>query len=141
MKKLQQLLEKVIKLEGADMGNIQIYDPIANDLKIVVHFGFEESFLSHFSSVKPFDSSACGRAFGIGGTVMISDIETDIGFKVNEETAKKAGFRSVKSVPIFNKQDKCIGIISTHFNVPKQDWKTDELIHILPQIAALLESL
>src|SRR4051812_23101678 len=115
MNNLQQLLEKVLKLEGADMGNIQIYDPATDELKIVAQCGFETSFLNHFSVVKPFDPSACGRAFGIGSTVIISDVESDIGFKANKSAAKKAGFRSVKSVPVFSKKNKCLGIVSTHF--------------------------
>jgi hypothetical protein len=78
---LQKLLEQVISLEKADKGNIQLYSQSTNDLKIVAQIGFQESFLKHFNSVKPFDTSACGRAFGIGNPVLINDTEIDIGFK------------------------------------------------------------
>lgn len=79
------LLNKAISLECADKGNIQLYDSDTNELIIVAHTGFEESFLKHFATVKPFDTSACGRAFGIGGTVLISNIETDIVLLLIEE--------------------------------------------------------
>ncbi|MCD6020152.1 MAG: hypothetical protein K0S53_3273 [Bacteroidetes bacterium] len=141
MEKLQLLLEQVIGLEKADKGNIQIYNLLEGGLKIVAQAGFDDSFLKHFSWVKPFDTSACGRAFGIGITVAINDVEEDIAFKTNRQAAKDAGFRSVKSVPVFGKNDKCIGIVSTHFKEPKRNWETLNLTNILPEIALELELL
>lgn len=46
MEKLQPLLEKIVRLEKADKGNIQLYDSTKKGLKIVAQIGFEESFLN-----------------------------------------------------------------------------------------------
>ncbi|MES2565558.1 MAG: GAF domain-containing protein [Bacteroidota bacterium] len=138
---LQQLLQKIVTSEHASKGNIQLYDPSLNGLKIVAQVGFEESFLKHFSVVKPFDTSTCGRAFGIGSTVVINDIETDIGYEANRPAAKEAGYRAVKSVPVFNNRQKCIGMISTHYAEPNWNWDTHSLLDFLPEVTLELEAL
>ena len=138
---LLAFLELIISSEKADKGNIQLYDRASGELRIVAQKGFDEAFLNHFMAVRPFDSSACGRAYGIGSTVIINDTEADAGFKSNRSAARKAGFRAVKSVPVFGKNQKCIGVISTHFKECKWSWETHGLVNILPKIAAELEAL
>lgn len=94
-----------------------------------------------FAIVKPFDTSACGRAFGIGGTVLISKIETDISFASNKVEGMKAGFKAVKSVPVFGTNNRCVGIVSTHFKEVKRNWDTQALDVLLSEIALELEKL
>jgi GAF domain-containing protein len=139
MEKLRTLLEKVVGAEKADKANIQMYYATEGCLKIVAQIGFEESFLQHFGSVKPFDSSTCGRAFGIGSTVLINDVEQDIGFRPHLAAAKQAGYRSVKSVPVFGSSKACIGVVSTHFREPKWNWEPQQIVSLLPEIAVELE--
>jgi hypothetical protein len=138
---LDELLSRAINLEFASKGNIQLYNIETDDLTIVAQNGFEESFLKHFYIVKPFDTSACGRAFGIGSTVFINNTHTDISFVSNKGEATKADFRAVKSVPVFSKSNKCVGIISTHFKDPKSHWDTRAIEKLLPEIALELEKL
>ena len=138
---LQELLNKVISAEKADKGNIQLFNQQSGDLQIVAYSGFEESFIQHFLSVKPFDPTACGRAFGIGSTVFINDIETDIAYKSNRAAANTAGYRAVKSVPVYNSMNKCVGVISTHFRDAKTTWEATILVNLLPIIADTLDAL
>jgi hypothetical protein len=94
--RLGQLLDQAIELDRAVKGNIQIFHPETDSLKIIAHRGFDERFLRHFDMVKRFDSSACGRAFGTQNFIMIPDIMEDEAFKPNREFMLVNGIRSVK---------------------------------------------
>src|SRR5687768_8257762 len=77
---LRELLARAIRLDGAQLGNIQLYDPSTKTLRIVVHEGFDQRFLSHFAVVNAFDSSACGRAAGVRSPIVIADVASDPAF-------------------------------------------------------------
>ncbi len=138
--RFQQILESVIAGEHADMGNIQILLPASDEMIIIAQRGFKSDFLEHFQSVKAFDLSACGRALGIGSTITIDDVETDIGFAEHLDIARSAGYRSVKSVPIITEAKKPLGIISTHFTSTKNNWENDALTPVLPALIATIEA-
>jgi GAF domain-containing protein len=135
----QQLLQKAIAAEGAVKGTLQRHCKSNNRLEIIASEGFAPEFLKHFKSVKPFDSSCCGRAFGVGSTIIISDVEKDVSFKPNLAVAHRAGFRAVKSVPIFDSKGNTVGVLSTHFKEPKTTWDTSRIEGILKKISKIFE--
>jgi signal transduction protein with GAF and PtsI domain len=135
--KVETLLIKAILADGADMGNVQLFDSKAGVLTIIAQKGFKKDFLEHFKIVKPFDTSACGRSIGIGSTITINDVTLDTGFIPHRAVAKSAGFRAVKSVPIIHNK-KLLGIISTHFREPKWNWEKDTLQKVALDLAAVM---
>jgi hypothetical protein len=139
--KLHELLIAAIKADGAFKGTLQRYNADGDHLEIVASEGFGPDFLAHFKKVKPFDSSCCGRAFGAGIPVMINDLETEPSFQPNLQVAYEAGFRAVKSVPIYSALGTKIGVVSTHFEQPLTSWNIARLNHFLPQFANALDEL
>jgi hypothetical protein len=140
-KEVSYLLSQAIEIDGADMGNIQLFYQREQILTIIAQKGFDRIFLEYFETVKAFDSSACGRAIGIGSTVVISDVNLDIGFAPHRNIAKSAGFRAVKSVPLNDKDNNYVGVLSTHYKKPKWDWETKKITTITGEIAELLSPL
>ena len=138
--KLFPILEKAIRLDGVDMGNIQLFNSVDNTLQIASQIGFTDEVLIHFKIVKRFDTTACGRAAGIGRTVIINDVMQDIGFTQHRDIIKAAGFRSVKSVPIINVNGKLLGIISTHCISPKTNWEMNKIDCVVTELAELIEA-
>jgi GAF domain-containing protein len=141
LQRIRILLRRAIALERSMGGNVQIYRQEDQSLVLVAQEGFKDGFLEHFKITKAFDSSACGRAIGIGSPVLISDVESDIGFKKHRKIAKAAGFRAVKSVPILSRGGKRLGVISNHYAEPKWKWETDRLDDIVPELSKALEKL
>ena len=138
-KNFRELLQAALKLEHADMGNIQAYRPETDDLEIVAQVGFKKDFLDYFKTVKAFDASSCGRALGIGNIVTIDDVETDIGFYPYRKIARSAGYRSVKSVPVLSRE-RNLGVLSVHFREPRHEWQPNyELEALLPELAETLK--
>jgi putative methionine-R-sulfoxide reductase with GAF domain len=117
--RLNHCLQQMITIEKSQMGNIQRFDPIKQELRIIVHQGFKQDFLEHFRVVKAFDTSACGRAIAKGDTVFIDDVNTEKSFIAHRAIAASAGFRAVKSVPIISPTGSYLGVISTHYRDPK----------------------
>ena len=139
--KSQQILEKAIQSDNADMGNIQLYSPASQTLFILVHKGFRSNFLEYFKEVKTFDSSACGRAAGNGAPVVIKDTMQDLAFIQHRTIALSAGFRSVKSVPVLSRNKELLGMISTHYRHTLAENNADVLKDISGELATLFESL
>jgi GAF domain-containing protein len=133
--KLNTFLLKAIKMDNALKGNIQLYDEKDQTLKIIAEHGFGPAFLNHFKIVRAFDSSACGRAIGIGTPVVISDVELDKGFKPHLKVAREEGFRAVKSIPLISSNDKYAGVLSTHFKEATWSWEIKKLNHLSKELA------
>lgn len=137
--RLRRLLDAAIELDRAVKGNIQVLDPATQTLRIEVSRGFDEAFLSHFRSVKAFDASACGRAFGTGACIMIPDVLRDEAFAPHRAIASSNGFRSVKSLPVAATDGRLLGVLSTHNPQVRWDWERENTRHVAAKIAAVLE--
>jgi two-component system CheB/CheR fusion protein len=116
---LDKALEATIALHGADLGNIQLYDPIHKTLRIVAQRGFEQRFLDFFSEVDAHTGSVCGAAFAAGKRVVVEDIEADPSFLPIREEARAAGYRAVQSTPLLSASGEPLGMLSTHFRKPQ----------------------
>lgn len=115
---LHQVLDAMINLLHADLGNIQLYDPKREVLELVVHRGFNADFLNYFREVRTNFGSACSRALQSKQRVIIEDVETDPAFAPHRQIAATAGFRAVQSTPLLNRQGEVLGVLSTHFKEP-----------------------
>ena len=56
---LGKILDAALALLGGTKGNIQIFEPESDSLRLIAQFGFDQMFLRHFAQVKRSDSSAC----------------------------------------------------------------------------------
>jgi hypothetical protein len=63
----------------------------------------------------------------------------DIAFIPHREIAITAGFRAVKSVPILSENQKLLGVISTHFKVPKWNWDLNATSDVVKSLSELLQ--
>jgi GAF domain-containing protein len=57
---LQEVLDAIMELQGAEFGDVQLYDKATGTLKIVAHHGVDQEFLDHFETV---DAFCCEELF------------------------------------------------------------------------------
>jgi PAS domain S-box-containing protein len=114
---LEEVLDAAMALQGADFGNIQLFNPETEALEIVAQRGFQENFLEYFRNVRG-AGAACGRAMRLRQRVIIEDVEADPGFAPHRDIAAASGFRAVQSTPLFNRSGQFLGMLSTHFRQP-----------------------
>jgi len=102
-------------ITGASMGNVQMTDASARNLRIAAQRGFQADFLKTFAIVRPDDGSACGRSMKERSTIVLEDVRQDANFAPYIDVAERAGFRAVQSTPLIAMSGALIGVLSTHF--------------------------
>ena len=116
---LAALLDAVIGVQGAAMGNVQVVNPRTRTLDIVVQRGFPPRLLEPYLSIDASDDeTVCGRALCAGGQVVVEDVMVDAGYAPHRGLAVAAGFRGVVSSPLVTRDGELLGIVSTHFREP-----------------------
>ncbi|HXS53120.1 MAG TPA: chemotaxis protein CheB [Usitatibacter sp.] len=113
--RLGELLETVLRSSGTRMGNIRLLDAESESLRIIVHRGLEKPLVECVATVRRTEEAACARAFRFRQRVVIEDVEADVQYRPYLEVARRAGFRSVQSTPLFAAQAKIAGVLSTQY--------------------------
>jgi signal transduction histidine kinase len=115
---LEEMLDAIIALVGADKGNVQLLDPQRRVLTIEAQRGFEKDFLEFFREVSADEDCACGRALRTRERIIVENVEKDPLFAPFREMAQAAGYRAVTSTPLVGKDNALLGVLSTHFCLP-----------------------
>lgn len=115
---LKEILGAAVILLGADMGVIQLYDPVNKLLTIAAHHGFEQDFIDRFKTVDADGDAACSRALASRQRWVIEDVRADDRYTAYRPAADKAGYRAVQSTPLFSRDGQPLGMLSTHFRLP-----------------------
>jgi PAS domain S-box-containing protein len=117
-KAMEEILDATIALQGADFGNVQLYDAETSSLRIVAQRGFSDDFVAKFRVVDANDDTACGRALRERSRVVIEDVDKDSAFAPYRAIAAQAGYRAVQSTPMLGRDGILKGMLSTHFRQP-----------------------
>jgi PAS domain S-box-containing protein len=110
---LEEVLDAIMALLNADLGNVQLYNQKTQALEIVAQRGFGDEFLAHFNGVQESTASR-GTALLSGKRVIVEDVRTEPSFTHLEPIAA-AGFLALQSTPLFNRTGEPLGMISTYF--------------------------
>ncbi len=116
---LEEMLDAVITLLSADMGNFQMMDPARHILVMAAQRGFSPAYLELFAEVKGDEDSACARVLRSGERVVIEDTETDELYAPYRAMAKKMGYRTVVATPLIGRDGSILGVLSAHFREPR----------------------
>ena len=123
---LQEVLDATIELNGADKGNVQLFNEETGALEIVAHRGFGREFLDYFREVRSDSDAASGRAMRAGRRVVIPDVMSDAQYASYREIALVTGYRGVQTTPLMGAGGKLLGMMSTHWAQPHRPSERDE---------------
>jgi GAF domain-containing protein len=135
---LYALLDAALRHTGADMGNVQLFDPARGGLHIVAQRGFQQPFLDFFAWVGD-DRSACGTAAARAQPVTVPDVARSaiFGSGPDREVVLDAHARAVQSFPLVGSGGRLLGVFSTHYHKPGRPRATDSrLLAVLTRAAA-----
>jgi PAS domain S-box-containing protein len=136
---LEDILVAAISIAGADMGNIQMFDPFSGALKIAAHRGFQRPFLEFFHAVHDGMGASCGQAMERGERVVVEDVTQSPVFVGTEALGAllAAGVRSTTSTPLIGRSGRLLGMMSTHRRVPhRPEERVLRLMDLLARQAA-----
>ncbi|WP_052452022.1 hybrid sensor histidine kinase/response regulator [Noviherbaspirillum autotrophicum] len=112
---LREVLDAALLMLGAAMGSIQLYQPAARMLEIVVQRGFEPAYLERFRSISVDEKYVCAVAARNRQRIVVDDLHTHPDGAPLREMAAAGGYRSVQSTPLVSRNGNLLGVLSTHF--------------------------
>jgi PAS domain S-box-containing protein len=121
---LEEVLDAIVALHGADFGLVQQVDPASGELVVVAQRNLPAAFFAHFPGVHA-ESTACGRAMTARSRVIVEDVLDDPSFAAHLELVATTGFRAVQATPLISRTGKLLGMISTHFRQPRSFSETE----------------
>jgi hypothetical protein len=118
---LSEALDEAIAVTGADMGNLQLFDPVTKTLRIEAQRGFRNPFLAFFQRVGE-GEAACGAALEGTRQVVVDDVTDSAIFPPGPalEVMLDARARAVQSTPLVGPSGLVLGVLSTHFRRPRR---------------------
>jgi PAS domain S-box-containing protein len=116
---LREVVRAAIAVSGAAKGNVHLFDPSSNGLKLVAHHGFEEPFLRFFDVVTTQDA-VCEMAMKTRERAIVPDVATceALAGTESQQVLLQAGVCAVQSTPLISSSGNLLGMISTHYLVP-----------------------
>ncbi len=138
---LQEIMNAAVDLLAADFGTLQLLD--GETLRIAAHAGHEQPFLDFFAHAGTRDS-VCGEALKNGRRILVQDVEADPLFSGSSTLPvfRASGVRAVQSTPLFSRDGKMLGVLTTQWRKPHlpdgQDLSRLDLL--ARQAADLIES-
>jgi len=134
---LNEVLDAAIDISHADMGNLQLLED--RGLTIAAHRGFKAPFLEFFKVVKD-NGSACSAALSKKERIVVEDVADSETFNTEtREAMLAAGARAVQSTPLIGHSGRVLGMLSTHYRVPKRP--SDRELRALDVLARLAADL
>ena len=120
---LNGICQAALQRSGADMANVQLFDPTDNGLHIAVQYGFERPFLDFFAWVDG-KGSACAAAGKQRRAVMVPDVARSALFSASgREVMLDARALAVRSIPLVSPSGRLLGVFSCHYH--KAEWPTE----------------
>jgi PAS domain S-box-containing protein len=116
---LEPVLEAAIKLQGADFGDIALYDPDQRTLRVVAHRGVGQEFLDHFGCTDASDASACRNPTTPAQRLVIEDVKEYAPYAPHLSVAAATGYRGLSCTPLTERGSGLpLGMLSTFFREP-----------------------
>jgi PAS domain S-box-containing protein len=135
----EKVLDAAVAIMHSDMASMQTFDENQDALRMLAWRGFDPTFGKIFELNRPDTETSCSVARRTGHRVVVPDVE-NCDFIVSPaalENHRKTGIRAVQSTPLFSRDGRFLGMISTHWRTPHKPAESDmRLFDILARQAA-----
>lgn len=114
----QKILAAAADISGTDKGNIQVFDPVKRNLRILVHQGLGERFVDHFSE-DGWDPS-CGEAASKVEQLVLPDVAKleHLHGTTGLEVVLEEQIRSIQCTPLVSRDGRLLGMLNNHYPWP-----------------------
>jgi PAS domain S-box-containing protein len=134
----EKILDAAVAIMHSDMASMQTLDENQDALRLLDWRGFDSAVRQIFQLVRSDAETCCGAARRADRRVVVPDVEScDFMSPASLENHRKAGIRAVQSTPLFSREGRLVGMISTHWHTPHTATEADlRLFDILARQAA-----
>jgi two-component system CheB/CheR fusion protein len=124
---LQGVLDAAIELHHADAGHVQLADEASHGFRVVAQRGFDDGYLRRYGNLGGDDDSRCGSALRSRRPCQVRDTEVDT-TATRRDAAVAGGYRAMQAVPLVDRDEVLVGILSVHFREPREFSERDTQI-------------
>ncbi len=112
---LQKILAAAADITGTDKGNIQLFDPVRQRLRIVVHQGLGPRLVEHF--LEDGWNATCGEAARLVQRFVVPDVEKldATHDALDREVVLEDGIRSIQCTPLVSRDGRLLGMLNNHY--------------------------
>lgn len=114
---LAALLDSALRISGTKMGDIQLLEPVAGRLHLVLNRGLGRDYVDRFSIVRVDDELPCARALRRKQRVVVENVFDDPVYDGYRAIAYANGYSALQSTPLFS-NGEVEGILSTLYRYP-----------------------
>lgn len=133
---MEDLLQAVLAVQSADLGEIRLYNSISNSLDLVVSSGLTPALPTDYGALYDAGSPAW-LAMLTGQRIATEDVLSDLGFAPWRVVVVARGFRSVHFTPMLDRLCGPIGVLSAYFRSPRSFAESESrLIELYARLAA-----
>ncbi len=135
----QRLLDAAMGIMKSDMATLQIMDEGEDAMRMLSYRGFDPDFARMFALIRPDSMAPYDVARRTGHRVIVPDALICNFMADSPELGHhlQAGVRAVQSTPLFSRDGRMLGVISTHWRAPHQPTERDlGLLDVLARQAA-----
>jgi len=137
---LDEIIETVIEITNADMGNIHLLDEHSGVIKNVAQRGFDQPFSDLLNKIH--DNRKVGDiGLNLRERIIIEDLAISplpiFMFNHNVQHILSAGIRSIQFTPLISRSGQLLGIFSTHYRTPhRMEERENILLDMLARLIA-----
>lgn len=121
---LEEIVEALVSIHGAEMGIARVYDPVRRDLRVVASVGLPQEYLGRYGCI-PLGDLACGLAIERGSPVIIEDVDAEASSFPYQGPARIGGYRAKYSTLMVSRSGELLGTLATCFREPHQPTKRE----------------
>jgi GAF domain-containing protein len=116
----ERILVAGVAIMDSDMASMQALDEDQDALRMLAWKGFDPAFGQIFQLNRADTETSCSAARRTGHRVVVPDVENCdlIVSAAALEDHRKMGIRAVQSTPLFSRDGRLLGILSTHWRAP-----------------------
>lgn len=117
----EQIVDAAIRLARADAGSLQMFEPETHELQLLAWRGFKPESAAAWNRLESGAGTGCTHAVEKSERVIVPDVEACEWLAGSEHLRhfRLSGIRSFQSTPLISRTGGTIGVISTHWRVPR----------------------